>query len=102
MTDNTQRLSKIQTIWDEVFAAHGKGDERQQALAQLASRYFQAIYNYIRGAIRNDHDAADVTSTFAVRLMEGKLAHQQSDGTGLTDPAAPPEFASSANGDGAD
>jgi RNA polymerase sigma-70 factor (ECF subfamily) len=74
MSDSNDHLSKIQTIWGDVFAAHGEGDERQKALGLLAQRYFPAIYSYIRGAIRNDHDAADVASTFALRLMEGKLS----------------------------
>jgi RNA polymerase sigma-70 factor (ECF subfamily) len=74
MSDSNDHLSKIQTIWSDVFAAHGQGDERQKALALLAQRYFPAIYSYIRGAIHNDHDAADVASTFALRLMEGKLS----------------------------
>src|SRR5205823_5172448 len=62
-------------MWDEVAAAHGQGDEASQALANLARRYLPAIYSYIRGTVRNDHDADDLAQKFALRLVEGKFAN---------------------------
>jgi RNA polymerase sigma factor (sigma-70 family) len=67
-------LSQISTIWSDVFAAHTQGDEASRALNDLAQRYLPAIYGYIRGTLRNEHDAADLTQKFALKLCEGKFA----------------------------
>ena len=75
MTDESDfddRLSRITTLWTDVFAAHRRaGAESAAAQARLLQRYCGAIYRYLRGALR-DADAADeLSQEFALRFVRG-------------------------------
>jgi RNA polymerase sigma-70 factor (ECF subfamily) len=70
--DFDSRLSRISTLWTDVFQAHG-GQRAESAAAQkrLLQRYCGAIYRYLRGALR-DADAADeLAQEFALRFVRG-------------------------------
>jgi RNA polymerase sigma-70 factor (ECF subfamily) len=70
--DFDTRLSRIETMWTDVFEAHsGPGAGSAAAQQRLLARYCGAIYRYLRGALR-DADAADeLSQEFALRFVRG-------------------------------
>ena len=67
-----QRLSRIATMWTEVFRAHGTGvDADLAARNRLMLRYSGSIYRYLLGAVRDPDLASDLCQEFAVRFLRG-------------------------------
>ena len=66
------RLSRISTLWTDVFAAH-KGHDKESAAAQgrLLQRYCGAIYRYLRAALRDPDAADELSQEFALRFIRG-------------------------------
>jgi RNA polymerase sigma-70 factor (ECF subfamily) len=70
--DLSQRLSRIDTIWSEVIAAHGSNsDAVSRAQQALVQRYHGAVYRYILGAVRDANAADDLSQEFALRFVRG-------------------------------
>ena len=68
----TQRLSRIQTHWSQVFQAHqGQGDAAAAAQRELLLRYHGAVYRYLLGTLRDPEAAEELTQDFAVRFLRG-------------------------------
>jgi RNA polymerase sigma-70 factor (ECF subfamily) len=71
-SDFDDRLSRITTVWTDVFAAHRKADaEAAAAQARLLQRYCGAIYRYLRGALREADAADELSQEFALRFVRG-------------------------------
>lgn len=67
-----QRLSKIATMWTDVFRAHGSGvDAAVAARHRQMLRYSGAVYRYLLGAIRDPDAASDLSQEFALRFLRG-------------------------------
>ena len=67
-----QRLSKIATMWTDVFRAHGSGvDAAVAARHRQMLRYSGAVYRYLLGAVRDADAASDLSQEFAVRFLRG-------------------------------
>jgi len=68
-------LSEISTLWTEFRQAHGGpqagGATREEAQAQLLSRYAPAIYRYLLGALRDPDAADELFQEFALRFVRG-------------------------------
>jgi RNA polymerase sigma-70 factor (ECF subfamily) len=58
------------TAWTKVFAGGKEGDNALQARKDLLVRYHEAVYHYFLLKIRNPHDAGELYTNFALRLME--------------------------------
>jgi len=73
-TGDSQRLSRVSTLWTQVRLAH-LGAVAKAAPAQhlLLERYGGAVQRYLRGALRNPDDATELFQEFACRFLEGKL-----------------------------
>lgn len=78
-----QRISQLQTKWDEIFAAHqeqlseGKvdGSRVRSAQANVLARYGNCIFEYLLGATRGNHVVADeLAQEFAYRFLRGDLS----------------------------
>lgn len=68
----SQRLSRIETLWTQVFRAHGAAaDERAAAQRVLMQRYSGAAYRYLLGAVRDADLAQDLAQEFALRFLRG-------------------------------
>ncbi len=66
-----QRLSRIETLWTQMFRA-SKPDEKPDEMARdLVLRYYGAVYRYILGIVRNEDMAMDLTQEFATRFLRG-------------------------------
>jgi RNA polymerase sigma-70 factor (ECF subfamily) len=71
-TDPEQRLSRIATLWSEVFQAHGATtDVNATARNRLMMRYSGAAYRYLLGAVRDPEAAGELCQEFAVRFLRG-------------------------------
>ena len=72
--DHSERLSRLATRWSLVKQAHAPGSETATlARAELAQRYLNAVYRYLRGALADVNAAEELCQEFFVKLMEGKL-----------------------------
>jgi RNA polymerase sigma factor (sigma-70 family) len=58
------------TAWTKVFAGGKEGDNALQARKDLLVRYHEAVYHYFLLKIRDPHDAGELYTNFALRLME--------------------------------
>lgn len=67
------RLSRLSTIWTQVFQAHRRDDGGEAARAQrlLMERYQGAVYSYLLGAVGDEDGAHDLFQEFAVRFLRG-------------------------------
>ena len=71
-TDSNERLSRISTLWTVVNQAHrGTLSVAGQAQRQLLERYCGAVFRYLLGAVRNEHEAMDLFQEFAVKFLRG-------------------------------
>jgi len=74
-TPNENRLSRITTRWDEIFAAHGDSAESgtvpNQAQQNVLRRYADCVHRYILAATGDHHVAEDLTQDFALRFLRG-------------------------------
>jgi RNA polymerase sigma-70 factor (ECF subfamily) len=70
--DFDTRLSRISTLWTDVFEAHGgQGAESAAAQKRLLQRYCGAIYRYLRAALRDPDAADELAQEFALRFVRG-------------------------------
>src|SRR5215470_707649 len=61
------------TQWSAVLAAgSGNSTEAEAALGRLAERYWYPLYAYIRRRGHSHQDAADLTQSFFVQILEKK------------------------------
>jgi RNA polymerase sigma-70 factor (ECF subfamily) len=69
--DDQQRLSRIVTLWTQMFRV-SKPDEKPEGPARdLVLRYYGAVYRYLLGIVRNEDLAMDLTQEFAGRFLRG-------------------------------
>jgi RNA polymerase sigma-70 factor (ECF subfamily) len=67
-----QHLSRISTQWTMLRLAHqGEQDVATAARQTLMQRYCGAVYRYLLGAVRDPHEAEDLTQEFALRFVRG-------------------------------
>lgn len=73
MKADPNRLSQIQTCWQEVWSAHGPEDRTIFMKAQwaLLERYGNAANRYLLGAVRDADQAQDLAQEFAVLFLQG-------------------------------
>ena len=80
VSSRDQRISQLQTKWDEIFAAHAKekdGTETEIQLAQecVLSRYGGCVYNYLLGATQDHAIADELAQEFAFRFVRGDFVN---------------------------
>lgn len=69
-------LSRISTHWDVVAEAHRAADDAATAARhELLLRYGEAVYRYLRVAVRDPQAADDLSQEFAVRWLSGGFRH---------------------------
>lgn len=75
MAVREQRLSRINTCWQEVRAAHADRDlpEGRAAMWQLLERYGGAVERYLLGAVHNEELAQELAQEFAVEFLKGAV-----------------------------
>jgi RNA polymerase sigma-70 factor (ECF subfamily) len=73
-----ERLSRISTVWTQVFEAHagqaseaGSAERAQAAQNALMRRYGGAVHRYLLGALRDEDAAAELSQEFALRFLRG-------------------------------
>jgi RNA polymerase sigma factor (sigma-70 family) len=66
----SQRLSRINTMWTQLFRAHGESAVHVAQWAVL-ERYQRAIYRYLLGAVRDADVAEELAQDFALRFVRG-------------------------------
>lgn len=72
MNFTEDRLSRIDTCWQEVGAACALAEGRAHpAAGQLLGRYWGAVGRYLLGAVRDEELAGDLSQEFAVRFLRG-------------------------------
>ena len=71
-----EHLSRIETLWSVVRAAHGdEKDAAQTAREQLFGRYNGAIRRYLLACLRNEDAADDVFQEFSLRFVRGDFGN---------------------------
>jgi RNA polymerase sigma factor (sigma-70 family) len=72
MPDQTpEHLTEMVTQWSQLFRAkESQGDRAAEARRDLLVRYHEAVYNYLRSALRDPHAVDKIFSNFAVRVLE--------------------------------
>jgi RNA polymerase sigma-70 factor (ECF subfamily) len=73
MHDSNQRLSAIQTCWQEIRSASDDSalPQGRPALWLLLERYGRAVERYILGAVRNEDLAQELAQEFAIEFLKG-------------------------------
>ena len=72
--DESERLSRISTIWTTVEAAHQSQNSLNiQSRGELVKRYRGAAYRYLLGALRDQDAAEEVFQEFAVKMLSGRF-----------------------------
>jgi RNA polymerase sigma factor (sigma-70 family) len=71
-----QRLSQIKTRWsvlleNPIEPVEGSDDARKRLLLD----YYEAVYRYLLGAVRNPDTASDLAQEFALRFLRGAFRH---------------------------
>src|SRR5438874_2663481 len=70
--DSQQRLSKINTLWTVVRAAHEPASTAMGAAQHLLmERYCTAVHRYLLGALRDEEAADELFQEFALRFLRG-------------------------------
>jgi RNA polymerase sigma factor (sigma-70 family) len=73
-SEETQRLSRIQTRWSVVLQAHqGSGNNVTAAQQALLQRYLGAMYRYILAAVRDPYAAEELCQEFALQFVQGNF-----------------------------
>lgn len=67
-------LTDLVTCWTTVRTAHTAGPEGQAAMAELISRYHDAVERYLRIKLRDQNLADEVFQEFWTKLLTHKLA----------------------------
>jgi RNA polymerase sigma-70 factor (ECF subfamily) len=60
----------VTTTWPKIIDGAGEGSTALQARKDLLVRYHEAVYHYFLSKIRDSHDAGELYTNFALRLME--------------------------------
>jgi RNA polymerase sigma factor (sigma-70 family) len=80
-----EHLSRISTMWTMLRQAHQStdGDAAEQARVaarqELMQRYCGAVYRYLLAAVRDVHQAEDLTQEFALRFVSGRFKQADPD-----------------------
>jgi DNA-directed RNA polymerase specialized sigma24 family protein len=65
-------LSQIITLWSVVCQAHqGEGELQMDARRALIERYGGAVFRYLLVALKDRHEAEELSQEFALRFMRG-------------------------------
>jgi RNA polymerase sigma-70 factor (ECF subfamily) len=71
-----QRISRIETQWTLIRAAHtGQDEEARNALDALFKRYQRPVYAYLVKSLSSYDAADDVFQQFSLRLIQGGYRH---------------------------
>jgi RNA polymerase sigma factor (sigma-70 family) len=80
MALDDDHLSWITTHWTLLLRAHGAdADARKAAQAELLSRYFRAIYRYVRSLVPDEAAVEELCQRFGVRFLEGAFRNASPD-----------------------
>jgi RNA polymerase sigma-70 factor (ECF subfamily) len=73
--DDSQRLSRIATLWTVVRQAHEPADRDalEEAQHALMERYCTSVHRYLLGALRDEEAADELFQEFALRFLRGDL-----------------------------
>jgi RNA polymerase sigma factor (sigma-70 family) len=73
MRTRDERLSAIQTCWEQVRVAHESADELESraALWKMLERYGGSVERYLMGAVRDEDLACELAQEFAVEILRG-------------------------------
>lgn len=73
MRTRDDRLSAINTVWQQVRDAHEERDRPagQTAVWALLERYVGAVERYLMGAVRDEEVAAELAQEFALEFVKG-------------------------------
>ena len=75
-------LSEMATLWSLVRRAHhGPAETAGSARQQLLQQYSEAVFRYLRGALRNEDAAEELSQEFALRFLRGDF-HRADPGRG--------------------
>ena len=66
-----QRLSRIETLWTQMFRPSAGQDKSEGPPRDLVLRYYGAVYRYLLGIVRDEDLAMDLTQEFAGRFLRG-------------------------------
>jgi RNA polymerase sigma-70 factor (ECF subfamily) len=70
--ESDSHLSQITTLWSVVCQAHQGAEDRQaEARRALIERYGGAVYRYVLAALKDRHEAEELSQEFALRFMRG-------------------------------
>ena len=73
-------LANLATQWSVILrAAQEQGDAAASARCALLLRYHEAVLRYLRAELRDEHVAGQVSSNFAVRILEVDRFLQRAD-----------------------
>lgn len=71
-SERDEHLSRISTIWADLFRAHGESaDSAAAARQRLVLRYYPAAYRYLLKLVSDPDAALDLAQEFAHRLFRG-------------------------------
>src|SRR5205814_2382076 len=72
-TEDTERLSRIATMWDMLRQANEPADAGASHEAQrvLMERYCTSVHRYLLGALRDEDAAGELFQEFALRFLRG-------------------------------
>lgn len=80
MSDEEQRISRIETMWSMVRTAQGDDSvDSRSAMQQMLDRYGAAVKRYLLGATRNEDLADELFQEFALRFLAGKYSSADAD-----------------------
>src|SRR5580765_3685129 len=69
-----QRLSRIETLWTQMFhatAPEDKAGKPEGPARDLVLRYYGAVYRYMLGIVRDEELGMELTQEFATRFLRG-------------------------------
>jgi RNA polymerase sigma-70 factor (ECF subfamily) len=74
MVEPAKFLDEIETLWSDVFRAHGDaGEAAQAAQARLLLRYIRAVHRYLLAITRDPNVAEELTQEFALEVLRGRF-----------------------------
>lgn len=78
MSNASQHLSHITTLWTLVYQAHrDEADRADAAQRLLLERYGGAVHRYLLGALRDPEAADDLFQDFCVRFLRGAFRNAE-------------------------
>jgi RNA polymerase sigma factor (sigma-70 family) len=69
-----QRLSRIETLWTQMFRRTAPDAKSAGPARDLVLRYYGAVFRYIRSMVRDEETAMDLTQEFASRFLRGDFS----------------------------